>query len=1133
MVSMAILGKMQFTLDDVKRQFDAKSYMLGLAHAQKKRVVQIQRTGNFIRSKVDETVNTAYQQNIFIKSTTSGIQFQGTCSCPEVLNCHHVVAVLLSVIRQNELQGREASMHPSLAAWIHKLYLAARPRSPEALAVKAEEQCSSEKLLFVLSPDPSDRRIFMSLCRVRIKRNGHFSGITQVSDLNALLAEKSVYLHDGNMEAVRLFAALSFGIPPSGTIMALPQGRLGGRLIEILMTCRELYWANTCEDIEKGLFFPLAMAPGREANLFWLQSGAKRRLCWRFSQAATTGKRRSSEVIDYILPTEPAWYIDNLSSGKLILPGHMADMAIMGIHEIVTHMPAVPIGNCRVISRLLMEKGLEDVIPLPEQLQETVYDDVFPEPILYLGCKLNFYSESGEPVWLDYVQLSFSYEGKQVYYGSRLPVVREAENGGIERIIRDELTEEACADALLQAGFRLPLASEYPLGTLQGILTSDKPSDWIRFTQEVLPSLRSEGWRVVKSPDFRYNLQPIRYWYADVMMKGEDDRDHFSLELGIVVGRRHYPLFPLLVSLLQQFPESFEYGKLEGHDRDDTVLATLPDKSRVSLPWQVIAPILKILGELYYLDARQTSLVMHRLDSARLAELECAVKLQWNNAESLLGMGRKLLAFNGVPTAKPPALLKATLRDYQVEGLSWMQYLREYSLAGILADDMGLGKTLQALAHILLEKESGRLTAPALIVAPTSLMGNWQDEAKRFTPSLNVLPVYGKDRALRFDAMDSADIVLTTYALLPRDEEKLIRHNFHLIILDESQYIKNNRSKAAQAASRLRATHRLCLTGTPLENHLGELWSQFHFLLPGMLGSEKAFNSSFRYAIERSGDMTKQKLLNRRIHPFLLRRTKDRVAKELPMKTEMVRYVDFGMAQRQIYESVRELMDRKVREEIARLGITHCQMVILEALLKLRQICCDPRLLKGSYKKIDASAKLIELMSMLNELLQEDRRILVFSQFTSMLALIEYELILRNIPYELLTGDTVDRDSAVRRFQEGKVKIFLISLKAGGVGLNLTAADTIIHYDPWWNPAVENQATDRAWRIGQDKPVFVYRLIARGTLEERIQHLQQRKHRLEDAMLSSSIGQSKQFQITTEDLQAIFRPMKPSVVPEE
>jgi SNF2 family DNA or RNA helicase len=454
-----------------------------------------------------------------------------------------------------------------------------------------------------------------------------------------------------------------------------------------------------------------------------------------------------------------------------------------------------------------------------------------------------------------------------------------------------------------------------------------------------------------------------------------------------------------------------------------------------------------------------------------------------------------------------------------------MQFLREYGLAGILADDMGLGKTVQTLAHILVEKEAGRLTHPVLVIAPTSLMGNWQDEAARFAPDLRVLLLQGKDRAQLFDQIPQADLVLTTYALLPRDEEKLHEHEFHLVILDESHYIKNTRSKAAQSASLLKSRHRLCLSGTPLENHLGELWSQFHFLLPGLLGDEKTFNSQFRHPIERQDDPLRRMLLNRRIKPFLLRRTKDSVAKELPPKTEMVRKVELTGAQRDLYETVRLAMDQKVREEIDRKGVARSQIVILEALLKLRQVCCDPRLVKTlpSKKQAAGSAKLQDLMQMVEDLLEEKRKILVFSQFTSMLELIEEELESRDIPYAILTGETKDRSAQVAAFQQGAVPIFLISLKAGGVGLNLTAADTVIHYDPWWNPAAENQATDRAWRIGQDKPVFVYKLIAKGTLEEKIQVLQQKKSDLAQSVLAE--GESQKMTLTQEDLQQIFAPL--------
>jgi SNF2 family DNA or RNA helicase len=323
----------------------------------------------------------------------------------------------------------------------------------------------------------------------------------------------------------------------------------------------------------------------------------------------------------------------------------------------------------------------------------------------------------------------------------------------------------------------------------------------------------------------------------------------------------------------------------------------------------------------------------------------------------------------------------------------------------------------------------------------------------------------------------------------------------------------------------LDARHRLCLTGTPLQNHLGELWSQFHFLMPGLLGEEKTFNANFRKPIEQHGDSARSALLTRRVKPFMLRRTKDTVAKELPPKTEIVLPIELGSAQRDVYETVRLAMDKKVRSEIARKGVARSQIVILDALLKLRQVCCDTRLLKRAIasKSAAGSAKLSALMELLETLLNEGRKILVFSQFTSMLELIAEQLRSRSFDYAVLTGDTVDRARPVAAFQQGQVPLFLISLKAGGVGLNLTAADTVIHYDPWWNPASEDQATDRAWRIGQDKPVFVYRLIAKGTVEEKIQEMQRRKGELARAVLAG--GDAHGLQMTQEDIQAIFAPM--------
>jgi len=455
--------------------------------------------------------------------------------------------------------------------------------------------------------------------------------------------------------------------------------------------------------------------------------------------------------------------------------------------------------------------------------------------------------------------------------------------------------------------------------------------------------------------------------------------------------------------------------------------------------------------------------------------------------------------------------------------------LREHNLSGVLADDMGLGKTIQTLAHVLAEKEAGRLNRPALIVMPTTLIHNWREEAQRFAPDLKLLELNGPQRKNRFDQIGQHELILTTYALLWRDQQVFIKHDYHLLILDEAQYVKNAATRAGIAIRELRAQHRLCLTGTPLENHLGELWAQFDFLLPGFLGSQQDFTKRWRAPIEKGGDAVRRELLVRRIRPFMLRRRKDEVATELPPKTTIVRSIYLEEAQRDLYETVRAAMHEKVRAALAAQGFARSHIIVLDALLKLRQVCCDPRLVKlKKAKKVKKSAKLDLLLEMLPELIEEGRRILLFSQFTGMLSLIVTALKKAAIPYVILTGDTTDRITPIQHFQKGKVPLFLISLKAGGVGLNLTSADTVIHYDPWWNPAVEDQATDRAHRIGQNKPVFVYKLIIANSIEEKIVSLQQKKASLVKSILSEDATDTVKF--SADDIEALFEPL-PAVFP--
>jgi superfamily II DNA or RNA helicase len=1008
---------------------------------------------------------------------------------------------------------------PAVASWLQRVEAAAHPQ-PKLSADIKDPKLAQYRFMYVLAPTSGGRHVALCLCRARLKPNGDVAQASPVSEVFSLLSAPPAYLEGEDEELVRFFIAMRSGAGAQSGSATEPKGKIGAILLQMLLDHEKLLWANSWSDMSNGLLYPLQAGPVRQANLVWRDEGKTARLGWQVEPPAGA-THSAADQIDYMLPTDPPWYIDNLSCGALSLNRGGVDISLADLQALVAQAPALSGNDKKRVSQLLLAHGLQQLMPLPQPLTQRLREDVKPRPYLLLDSVM--LADGASQRWHDMAVLSYDYDGERVSFDPAQRVVRQ--RGDVTEVIsRNGELEAQALQALTALGFRKPATA--PLNGVIGALQLDSQAHWLRFAENDLDGLSDAGWQVQKSNKYRYDVVAVEDWYADIDEPVEAGHAWFELELGIVVNQKKVPLLPVLVQLIRSAPSDFDPDVLAFHADADQMLATLPDGVRVALPWGRLKPILSTLGELYFSDKIKARVRLSTLDAGRLEELARGTALRWSGGEQLRETGRKLSQFGSVQKVAAPAGLKATLRDYQADGLAWMQFLREYDLAGILADDMGLGKTVQTLAHILVEKEAGRLTHPALVIAPTSLMANWQDEAARFAPGLRVLLLQGKERLEHFGKIEDVDLVLTTYALLPRDEELLRQHSYHLVILDESHYIKNNRSKAAQSAGLLQAKHRLCLTGTPLENHLGELWSQFHFLLPGLLGDEKTFNSQFRHPIERQDDPLRRALLNRRIRPFLLRRTKDNVAKELPLKTEVVRRIELTGPQRDLYETVRLAMDRKVRDEIDKKGVARSQIVILEALLKLRQVCCDPRLVKAlpTKKQASGSAKLIDLMQMVDDLLDEGRKILVFSQFTSMLELIEAELDARRIPYALLTGDTKDRAAQVAAFQQGAVPIFLISLKAGGVGLNLTAADTVIHYDPWWNPAAENQATDRAWRIGQDKPVFVYKLIAKGTLEEKIQLLQQKKSDLAQSVLAE--GESHKLALTQDDLQAIFAPLE-------
>ncbi|WP_095082281.1 DEAD/DEAH box helicase [Pseudomonas sp. Irchel s3h17] len=765
--------------------------------------------------------------------------------------------------------------------------------------------------------------------------------------------------------------------------------------------------------------------------------------------------------------------------------------------------------------------------PLPQQLVDTVQ----PVPRLWLASVEFSAFEPRNGKMQRYIQhraaLSFSYLDEYVSGQKNTDVLIRQEHQTL-RIKRQPEVEKACREQLRTLGFKVATRQSKALPESAGELYEMvNDSAWLTFTLNELPKLRSQGWELQIDEDFGFDLTAVDDWYATVDEAPE--RDWFDLELGIIVNGERLSLLPILLNLMRSHTEILNPERLARRRDDELILVNIPHRPnadgplQVALPFGRLKPVLATLGEFYLQEPGETTLRLSNADATRLNPLQ-DLPLLWEGGEHIRSFAQRLRDIRDC-SAEVPEGLNATLRPYQLEGLSWMQSLRQLEVGGILADDMGLGKTLQTLAHVLSEKNAGRLDRPCMVVMPTSLIPNWLDEAAHFAPQLKVLALYGAGRKKYFEQLGDYDLILTTYALLPKDVERLARQPLHILVLDEAQYIKNPNSKAAQAARELNARQRLCLSGTPLENHLGELWSLFHFLLPGWLGDVKSFNRDYRVPIEKHASDVRLLHLNGRIKPFLLRRTKEQVATELPPKTEIIHWVELNEAQRDVYETMRLAMDKKVRDEITHKGVARSQIIILEALLKLRQVCCDLRLVNEAAlpTRGSTSGKLDSLMEMLEELFDEGRRILLFSQFTSMLSLIEDELNKRGIAYALLTGQTRDRRTPVKEFQSGKRPIFLISLKAGGVGLNLTEADTVIHYDPWWNPATENQATDRAYRIGQEKPVFVYKMIARGTVEEKIQHLQKEKSDLAAGVLDGRT--TGDWKLQSDDIEALFAPL--------
>ncbi len=725
-------------------------------------------------------------------------------------------------------------------------------------------------------------------------------------------------------------------------------------------------------------------------------------------------------------------------------------------------------------------------------------------------------------------QLRFDYAGHVGFWAHPQARVAIGKGATARLLWRDLAAEQGILDTLEDLGF------DTGQGDSLSLLNAASASCWLDWLESDFAPLRERGLQVQTDPGLHTWLRHADDVHIDV--SGEEGAaatsPWFDLSLGMDIDGQRVNILPWVPEILKELARAGVSARALGQREADALpthlyLPDLQGPGYVKLPTARIKPWLNMLMELHGErghDWQGEQLRLSRMDALRAAAA-LGEGARWHGAQSLLGLVQQMRGQTGLAVVPPPAGLQATLRPYQQQGLNWLQFLREHRLAGILADDMGLGKTLQTLAHILCEKQAGRLIQPALIVAPVSLLGNWQREAARFCPDLKTHIHHGLSRHETLADLAGHDVVITAYSLLSRDRELWLAAPWHLLVLDEAQNTKNANTHAAQVVGEIPAEHRLCLSGTPIENHLGELWSLFHFLMPGFLGSQKRFAELFRNPIERQGDADKMAQLRARITPFMLRRTKDLVASELPPKVETLMPVPLEGPQADLYETIRLGMEKTVRDALHAQGLAKSQITILDALLKLRQVCCDPRLLKlNAASQVTQSAKLAQLLDMLPEMVAEGRKILLFSQFTQMLSLIEQALPALGIPWVKLTGQSKNRDAIIDQFTSGRVPLFLISLKAGGVGLNLPQADTVIHYDPWWNPAVENQATDRAHRIGQKQSVWVVKLVAQGTIEERMLALQERKAQLAQDMYNGAVQRQEPL-FGESDLNELLKPL--------
>jgi superfamily II DNA or RNA helicase len=1035
------------------------------------------------------------------------------CSCFGSYACMHGVAVLetLRSIAMAAPQISSSDLSPALAAWLRRIKdtgIAPAGGKPARPYSKFLAYCIERQPAYHASEKPP---LHFTMRVGNITKAG-FSIDSKTATADP--ARPAKYMADEDMSICARFQQRSRVLHRWSSSVPLEGDGWDGILLPALAAGRLFFgWPESNRQGDTR-HVRLAEGPPLPIEAAWeiLAGGEARPIL----------KLPNPELV--IIATDPLVYLDPANH---LLGSLRSDLPVAMLRT-WANGPIIPPAGISQLRRELAAVLPENPLPLPAEAPAKVLRGLAPTPLLqieevvtgvflkrHIGGLLRFQYPGCPPL----APLAPGACPQTAWFDGETRIILQ----------RDTQAEDDFRDQLEQCGL-LPIERFFQDRDLTAknrhsfVLGSTKASaaEWLDFIADAgIHELEAKGWQIETDPKLGLTIHDLQDFFPAIETTSEHGIDWFHFDVaGEFDGKR--------VSIIPQIARAIAEDWHLRYQDPATIPETLllpcdnPGDGHIRFP---AARFLEMVEQVRHLfqggGSFQGPLRLDRLGAAGVA---AALSINSTaTTRALATLGRNLRDIRGLPSATVPATIKADLRPYQTDGFRWLQFLASNGLHGILADDMGLGKTLQTLAHLAAEhaKAPG---VPSLVIAPTSVVPNWTAEVAKFAPHLKTLVLHGGDRADNFSQIAAVDLVLTSYPLLVRDFDELVQQHWHTLVLDEAQYIKNPKALTAISACRLKATHRLCLSGTPMENHLGELWSLLRFLMPGFLPDEKSFNTRLRKPIERDHSGDAQLALNRRVAPLILRRTKDEVATELPAKTTLIHGIDLTVRQADLYESVRAAMDQRVREAIAAKGIAQSHIIVLDALLKLRQICCHPQLLKSdAAQRVLESGKLTYLTTeLLPTLIEEGRRILLFSQFTSMLALIEEHLLLEEIPFLKLTGQTRERAKLVNQFQTGAFPVFLISLKAGGTGLNLTAADTVIHYDPWWNPAAENQATDRAHRIGQTKPVFVHKLVCRGTIEDRILELQGRKAALVEALLSAD---TSKLRIDAETLSHLLSPL--------